>query len=264
MSGGWPVSPPAQQGFKPKLICSIGPGLAGLPKAAAHGVVVVRHGVLVYEQYFRGDDMRGYTPLGVVPHNAKTLHNIGSITKGVVALLIGIALDRGWLKDLDAPIFGFFPHYADLRTAGKGRITIRHLLSMTSGLDWPERAISINDRANVVWQGRDAADPYRFVLARPLKAEPGPCGITTAAVFGCSACSRASCPVGPSKNSRRRRFSSLSALGIGGGTGSRTATHRRQAGCGYARETWPSWANSCSTVACGRVVGSSRPIGSSR
>jgi hypothetical protein len=53
--------------------------------------------VLLYEQYFAGDDMRGWTPLGVVPHDANTLHNIQSIIKSVVALLVGIAFDRGWL-----------------------------------------------------------------------------------------------------------------------------------------------------------------------
>ena len=173
MSDDWPVSPPAEQQLDPKLICSTGPGLAKLREAAPHGVVVIRRGVLVYEQYFFGEDMRGYTPLGVVPHNANTLHNIGSITKGVVALLVGIALDRGWLKDLDAQIVSFFPEYADLRTPGKDGITVRHLLSMTSGLDWPERAVSINNPANVVWRGRNAADPYRFVLERSVKATPG-------------------------------------------------------------------------------------------
>ena len=59
--------------------------------------------------------MYGYA----VPYNANTLHDIASITKGVVALLIGIALDRGWLSDLDAPIMSFFPEYADLRTPEK-------------------------------------------------------------------------------------------------------------------------------------------------
>jgi CubicO group peptidase (beta-lactamase class C family) len=44
-------------------------------------VVVVRHGALVYKQYFSGEDMYGY----VVPYNANTLHDIASITKGVIA-----------------------------------------------------------------------------------------------------------------------------------------------------------------------------------
>jgi len=69
-------------------------------------VVVVRHDALVYEQYFASEDMYEY----VVPYNANTLHDIASITKGVVALLVGIAFDRGWLSDLDAPIVLFFPN----------------------------------------------------------------------------------------------------------------------------------------------------------
>jgi CubicO group peptidase (beta-lactamase class C family) len=173
MSDGWQVSPAAQQGLDPQLICSIGPALAKLTAADPHGVVVIRHGVLVYEQYFAGEDVRGWISLGVVPHDANTLHNIQSITKSVVALLVGIALDRAWLKDLDAPIFSFFPEYADLRTPEKDRITLRHLLSMTSGLDWPERAVSVNNPANVLRQARIAADPYRAVLERSVEAAPG-------------------------------------------------------------------------------------------
>jgi CubicO group peptidase (beta-lactamase class C family) len=169
MSDDWPVSPPAQQGLDPALICATGPGLAKRAEAAPNGVVIVRHGALVYEQYFAGQDMYGF----IVPYDANTLHDIASITKGVVALLIGIAFDRGWLTDLDAPIVSFFPEYSDLRTPEKDRITLRHLLAMTSGLDWPERAISLNNWENVVRQGWSASDPYRFVLARPVKTTPG-------------------------------------------------------------------------------------------
>jgi len=63
---------------------------------------------------------------------------------------VGIDLDRGWLKDLDTPIFSFFPEYADLRTPENDSITLRHLLGRCSGLDRPERAISINNPANIV------------------------------------------------------------------------------------------------------------------
>jgi CubicO group peptidase (beta-lactamase class C family) len=173
MSDDWPVSPPAQQGLDPELICATGPNLAKLTGADPHGVVVARRGVLVYEQYFAGDDMRGSTWIGVVPHDANTLHNMESITKGVIALLVGIAFDRGLLKNLDAPIFSVLPEYGDLRTPDKDRVTLRHLLSMTSGLDWPERAISINNPGNIVRRGYSASDPYRFVLERSVEVMPG-------------------------------------------------------------------------------------------
>ena len=72
MSDDWPVSPPAQQGLDPELICATGPNLAKRTEAAPHGVVVVRHGALVYEQYFAGADMYG----NVVPYGANALHDI--------------------------------------------------------------------------------------------------------------------------------------------------------------------------------------------
>ena len=173
MSDGWAVSTPAQQGLDPKLICALGPSLAKLTGADPHGVVVARNGVLVYEQYFDGDDMRGSTWIGIAPHDANTLHNMESITKSVIALLVGIAFDRGWLKDLDAPILSFFPEYGDLRTPDKDRITLRHLLSMTSGLNWPERASSSFNPGNILRWGFVSPDPYRFVLERPIEAPPG-------------------------------------------------------------------------------------------
>jgi len=150
---GWEVSTPAQQGLDPKLICATGLSLAKLTGADPHGVVVARRGVLVYEQYFAGDDMRGSTWIGVVPHDANTLHNMESITKGVIALLVGIALDRGLLKNLDAPIFSVLPEYGAFRTPDEDRVILRHLLWITSGLDWPERAISVNNPGNIVRRG---------------------------------------------------------------------------------------------------------------
>src|SRR6516225_5863025 len=95
MSDDWPVSPPAQQGLDPELICATGPGLAKRTEAAPHGVVVVRHGAVVYEQYFAGD-MYG----SGARYAANTLQNTVSITKGFVASMLGIAFDRGWFRDL--------------------------------------------------------------------------------------------------------------------------------------------------------------------
>ena len=44
---------------------------------------------------------------------------------------------------------------------------------MTSGLDWPERTVSINDPANIVRQARITPDPYGAVLERSVRAAPG-------------------------------------------------------------------------------------------
>jgi len=154
VSDGWSVAAPAKEGLDPGLICSIGSALKALTAVnvdgavvALHpnGVVVVRHDTLVYEHYFGNWD-------------ADTVHPIASISKSVVALLAGIASDHGWLKRVNARVFSY---------------TVRELLTMSSGFNWPELAVPYSDPSNIVWRMARASDPYRFVLARPLAATPG-------------------------------------------------------------------------------------------
>jgi CubicO group peptidase (beta-lactamase class C family) len=173
MSDGWQVTEPEKEGLDAELICAIGPGLEKIKEADPNGVVVIRHGVLVYEHYFTGTDERLHEPLGRVPHEADTLHDLRSITKSVTALLVGIAIDRSWFDNLDAPVFSFFPQHDDLRTPEKDRVTLRHLLTMTSGLTWPEGAVSYYDASNVLRKMEAASDPSRFFLEQPLDAAPG-------------------------------------------------------------------------------------------
>ncbi|SEQ66953.1 serine hydrolase domain-containing protein [Butyrivibrio sp. TB] len=68
-------------------------------------------------------------------HGFKTLNamNVNSVTKGIMALLVGIALDKGFIKNVDQKVIDFFPDYIVKR--GEKTIydvTIRHLLTMTA------------------------------------------------------------------------------------------------------------------------------------
>jgi CubicO group peptidase (beta-lactamase class C family) len=172
MADGWPVTSAAQQGLDPQLICAIGPRLQELTAAAPNGVVIVRHGALVYEAYFTGADQRWPEhrwgePLPVLPHDAETKHDLSSITKSVVALLVGVALDRGAIKTVDAPALDLFPDYADLHAPDRDRITLRDLLTMRAGLRWVYKPY-----LSMARQMEAAPDPYRFVLEQPVTAAP--------------------------------------------------------------------------------------------
>jgi CubicO group peptidase (beta-lactamase class C family) len=129
--------------------------------------------VLVYEHYFTDWDEHLGSPLAYEPHDTGTLHDLRSISKSVVALLTGIAFDRGLLKDIDAPVFSFFPDYADLRGPDNSRISLRNLLTMTSGLAWSENVVPYSDPSNPSRRLEEAPDPYRFVLQQPIAAAPG-------------------------------------------------------------------------------------------
>jgi CubicO group peptidase (beta-lactamase class C family) len=138
-----------------------------------HSVVVTRGEAIVAEWYFEGqDEIRGRS-LGVVKFGPETLHDVRSVTKSMVGLLVGVALHDGAIKSLDTPVLDYFPEYSDLQTPDLRRITLRHLLTMGSGLHWDEETYGYDDPRNSE-SGMDAArDPYRFVLAQPIEAAPG-------------------------------------------------------------------------------------------
>lgn len=138
-----------------------------------HSIIAMRGGETVAEWYFEGEDEGRGTPLGVVKFGPETLHDLRSVTKSVVALLVGIAVDEGAIKSLDAPVLDYFPEYADLQTPELRAITLRHLLIMGSGLHWDEDTYAYNDPRNSETAMDAARDPYRYVLSQPIEAAPG-------------------------------------------------------------------------------------------
>ncbi len=73
-----------------------------------------------------------------VTFDATIKHDLKSITKSVTSLLVGIGVDRGWIADINTPIFTYFPDHIDVRSPEKDRITLGHLLTMSAGLAWNE------------------------------------------------------------------------------------------------------------------------------
>lgn len=170
---GWAVAAPSSVGLDPSRLCALVPRLAAWREADIHAVLVVRHDKLVFEQYFSGPDELWGRPLGDTPHARDQLHDARSVTKSIVALVLGIALDRGMIKGgLDTSVFDLLLQYADLRTPEKAHITLRDLLTMSSGLKWDED-IPYGDPRNSETQMDRASDPARFVLSQTVVTPPG-------------------------------------------------------------------------------------------
>ena len=99
-----------------------------------HGVVVLRHGRIVFERYMSGTDAAWGRPLGQVSFQADTLHDLRSVTKSIVGLLYGIALAGGHVPALDQPLLAQFPEYPDLANdPARAPIKVVHALTMTLG-----------------------------------------------------------------------------------------------------------------------------------
>jgi CubicO group peptidase (beta-lactamase class C family) len=164
---------PSKAGFAPDLAELLVEVLSAGRAPHLHGLVVLRHGRLVFEHYGAGQDVSWGQPLGAVTFGPDTLHDIRSVTKSVVALLYGIALARGHVPAPDEPLLRHFPEYPDLAAdAGRTRLTVEHALTMTLGLEWNEN-VPYTSSANSEVAMELAPDRHRFVLERPVVEEPG-------------------------------------------------------------------------------------------
>jgi CubicO group peptidase (beta-lactamase class C family) len=149
----WPTAVPEAQGLDSLRLATILEDVR--PHVVQiHSVLIVRSGSVVLDAY-------------VYPYDRSIPHDLASVTKSVTSTLIGIAATRGEL-DLDAPVVSFFSDRDIANRADKERITVRDLLSMSSGLDcrdWP------NEQTQVAM--RQSADWIQFVLDLPMVEEPG-------------------------------------------------------------------------------------------
>ncbi|RZK72561.1 MAG: class C beta-lactamase-related serine hydrolase [Pedobacter sp.] len=122
------------------------------------GVTITKRSKLIFEDYFHG-------------LTKDSLHDSRSSFKSVTAILIGIAIDRGFIKNVHEKVYAFFPEYKPYKNWNnlKESMTIDHLLQMKSGFDCEE------------WDGsKDCEDDMettqdwiKFCLDLPLKNKPG-------------------------------------------------------------------------------------------
>ncbi|MBW7969375.1 serine hydrolase [Bradyrhizobium sp. BR 10289] len=167
---GWEIASPDSVGMDGAQLCTIAARLAQRA-TAVHSVVVVRRGKLVFEQYFPGYDQPWGQPDGRYEFDATTKHDMRSASKSVTSLLVGIAIDRKLIAGVDEPVLKFFPDFAAVKQPGWDAITLRHLLTMSSGFKWDEaRAWTDpdNDEPHLVTE----PDPLGYVLSRPIAAPP--------------------------------------------------------------------------------------------
>ena len=149
----WPVSSPEAQGLDAKLLTEM---LAEIDRQDLpfDSFLVIRNGAIVSETYYGND-------------GPATLHDQFSITKSVVSTLIGIALDQGLIREVGQSLLELLPQYAVSDPADlHHQMTLEHILTMTSGLDWSET----NAEFRALYQSDDWPG---FMLALPVAEAPG-------------------------------------------------------------------------------------------
>lgn len=157
---GWRSSTPEQQGMDSELLMEMLDDIRRR-EANIHSVLIVRNGHLVLEAYFD-------------PYRKDISHVVHSVTKSVTSALVGIAIDQGYIDGVDQTVLSHFPErtFSNLDPA-KQAMTIEHLLTMTSGLSWPELDSSYISPSNPVVQMYRSQDAVQFVLDSPMAEDPG-------------------------------------------------------------------------------------------
>src|SRR6266852_2306328 len=117
---GWQEASPQEHGMDLSVLAKLDTYVAAVPPRI-HAILVARHGYLVFEKYYHGNTKSNY-------------QMIRSVTKSVTSALIGIALQEGYIQNLDQTLPDFFPKYFTAQTdSRKKEITLRHLLTLTHG-----------------------------------------------------------------------------------------------------------------------------------
>ncbi len=144
----WRVAAPDQQGMDAALLQKILDAI-GEQRLNIDSVVVVHNGYIVTEKYYP-------------PYKQDTKHELYSITKSVVSALIGIAIQEGYINNVNDLVLGFFPERTfENDNVLKRSITLEHVLTMSSGLEWDfDEMVSSRD-----W--------VQYVLDQPMYIEPG-------------------------------------------------------------------------------------------
>jgi CubicO group peptidase (beta-lactamase class C family) len=154
LTDGWRSSTPEEQGMDSEMLAQMVEHIQG-EKLDLHSLLIVRNGYLVSELY-------------VYPYSAEQAHWVFSVSKSVIGMLVGIAIQKDYIKDVHQTLFSLLPNQETINLDEvKKAITLEDLLTMTSGLDCHE-----NPKPGEAFM---EASPnwVQFMLDQPMVARPG-------------------------------------------------------------------------------------------
>ena len=150
--GPWQASSPEEQGISSAALAD------ALKRARQHGDNI--HSLLIIKNNHIVLDASFY------PFENSYAHDLASVTKSITSLLIGIAIDKGFIKSVNQPILDFFPEYKNANDTLK-TVTIRDLLNMSSGFQ-----CSWNDGEKELKDMRATKDWANYMLSLPFANFP--------------------------------------------------------------------------------------------
>ncbi|MGD2069184.1 MAG: serine hydrolase [Gemmatimonadota bacterium] len=167
---GWETGLLQVHGMDPAPLVGLVNLLRDTDDHLVHGIVIVRDGRLLFESYFPGIQR---TPRELVQFDRDVPHNLASTTKSITSALQGIAIDQGFISSVHAVVSDFFPEFPWMREGEKAGITLEHMVTMSSGLEWDQQSQPILSSANDIHVFQASPTPWEEYLGRPVVTPPG-------------------------------------------------------------------------------------------
>ena len=194
----WAVSSPKAEGLADEPLSALEHRIRDGDFGYVDRLVVTRHGRLVvdaryghdYREISRGrrsaigcgwgcaepgwDHQFNYLHPDWHPyHQGRDVHTLQSVTKSVSATLLAVAIQRGEIPGVDAPLLPYLEGYDVSRVeAGLRDATLEDVLTMRTGIEWHETDRPMDD-SNTTIQLERSADWVQFTLSQPMDAPPG-------------------------------------------------------------------------------------------
>jgi CubicO group peptidase (beta-lactamase class C family) len=156
MNDGWKTANISDFGIRKQELSKLIEDVRSNKLVNIHSVLISKRNTLVFEAYFHG-------------HNANIPHDLRSASKSISSAVIGIAIDEGILENTDQKLYDLLPEkWQYTKNERKEKITLQHLLTMSSGLD-------VNNQAseNYYQDTRNSNNWLKTVLTAPMVKEPG-------------------------------------------------------------------------------------------
>jgi CubicO group peptidase (beta-lactamase class C family) len=181
----WATASPEALGFRAGDLESLDREFAAGTHGYVDSMLVVRHGRIAiersyshdYDRLFVGKGAPGiynyYDPSWHPFYKRSRLHTMQSVSKSVTSALIGIAIARGEIANVDVKVMPYFSAFKVKPDPRRDRMRLRDVLTMTTGIQWDESSTSYTNARNNCAEMEAADDWIQYVLDQPMAAEPG-------------------------------------------------------------------------------------------
>ncbi len=181
----WPTASPEAVGLDSAALQALSGEIAAGQYGYVDSMLLIRHGRIAFEQRYPHDYRalfvgKGapwiynyYDPDWHPFYKGTPLHTLQSVSKSVTSALVGIAIERGEIPDVDVAVMPYFAAFKVAPDPRRGRMRLWDVLTMTTGIQWDEFSATYTDSRNNCAQMEASKDWIQYVLDQPMAAEPG-------------------------------------------------------------------------------------------